>query len=89
MNKTIRFTQPARQKFVDLAELGSLLTEEQIIDALQNPEHVDTEVDPPIAQKAISERHLVRVVFVEYEDEIRVVTFYPARRSRYESEDEI
>lgn len=89
MNKPVHFTRHARQKFDDLAELGFLVTEEQVLDALLAPDHTDTTVDPPIAQKAISDRHLIRVVFVEEEDEIRIVTFYPARRSRYESEDEV
>jgi hypothetical protein len=89
VHKLIRFTRHARQKFDDLAALGFPITEDQVVDALQNPEHIDSEADPPIAQKAISERHLVRVVFVETEDVIRIVTFYPARRTRYESEDEV
>lgn len=68
--------------------MGFPLTEEQVLDTLQNPEHIDSEADPPIAQKAISERHLIRVVFAEDEDEIRIVTFYPARKSRYEPDAE-
>ncbi|MCZ7540133.1 MAG: hypothetical protein M5U29_09500 [Anaerolineae bacterium] len=55
-----------------------------MLEALRNPERVDIALDPPVAQKAISDRHLIRVVFVEDEDEVRIVTFYPARRARYE-----
>ena len=89
MDKPIRFTKHAQQKFDDLTELGFIVTEEQVLDALYHPEYVDRDVDPPIAQKAISDRHLIRVVFVEDENEICIVTFYPARRDRYEPEDEV
>src|SRR4030095_11389221 len=38
-----------------------------------------------VAQRRISEKHVLRVVYDEGQREIRVVTFYPGRRSRYES----
>jgi len=84
MVKPVRFTRHAQQKFTDLARLGFIITPEQVLEALRNPEHVDTDLDPPVAQRALSDRHLVRVVFVENENELRIVTFYPARRERYE-----
>jgi len=84
MVKPVRFTRHAQQKFTDLARLGFIITPEQVLEALRNPEHVDTDLDSPVAQRAISDRHLVRVVFVENENELRIVTFYPARRERYE-----
>jgi hypothetical protein len=89
MDKPVRFTKHALMKFEDLLALGFVITEEQVLDALHDPEFVDKDVDPLIAQKAISDRHLIRVVFVEDEDEILIVTFYPARRDRYEPEDEV
>ncbi len=89
MSKRIRFTKHARRKFIDLNEIAFPVTEEQVIDTVLNPEYVDTSQNPPIAQKAISERYLLRVVFIEETDEIRVITFYPSRRSRYEPEDEV
>jgi hypothetical protein len=38
-----------------------------------------------VAQRAITERHVLRVIYEEEQEEIRVVTFYPGRRSRYEA----
>jgi hypothetical protein len=38
-----------------------------------------------VAQRRISEKHVLRVIYVEGQKEIAVVTFYPGRRSRYES----
>jgi len=83
-DKPIRFTKHAQQKLNDLAEMGFSVTEQQVIDAVQSPEHVYTDADPPIAQKLISEHHLLRVVFVEESSEIVIITFYPARRDRHE-----
>lgn len=89
MDKPIRFTKHALQKFADLAELGFVVTQEQVLDVLNDPDHIVTTADPPIAQKPISERHVLRVVFVEATDEIRIVTFYPARKDRYEPDNEV
>jgi len=83
-DKAVHFTKHARQKFIDLAEMGFTVTEQQVIDVVQSPETIDTDADPPIAQKVISEHHTLRVVFVEDDEAILVITFYPARRSRYE-----
>jgi len=85
MSKPIRFTRHARQKLDDLAILGFVVSESQIVDALEAPDEIDRTIFPSIAQKAISERHVLRVVFAEEETEIRVITFYPGRRTRYES----
>jgi hypothetical protein len=79
----IHFTKHARQKFVDLAEMGFVVTEQQVIDTVQTPEHIDRSADPPIAQKTVSENHVLRVVFAEDNSGITIITFYPARRSRY------
>ena len=64
--------------------MGFIVSREQVIETVRNPEHVDRSVDPQIAQKTISTRHLLRVVFIEDENEIVVVTFYPGVKKRYE-----
>jgi hypothetical protein len=67
MSKPINFTRHAEQKFVDLAELGFTVTREQVIETIQMPDHVDRDADPPI-----DDRHLLRVVFVEEAETIRI-----------------
>ena len=37
-----------------------------------------------VAQRGITETHVLRVVYEESEDELVVVTFYPGRKDRYE-----
>ncbi|GIU70807.1 MAG: hypothetical protein KatS3mg003_0286 [Candidatus Nitrosocaldaceae archaeon] len=38
-----------------------------------------------IAEKIIDEELLLRVIYEIKEDKIMIITFYPARRERYES----
>jgi hypothetical protein len=85
-SKPVTFTHHARKKFTDLAELGFVVTEPQVIETVLSPDSVDRVAEPPIAQKQISQRHILRVVFFEEAESIRVITFYPARRSRYDTE---
>jgi hypothetical protein len=55
-----------------------------VIEALEAPDEIDFDRDPPIAQKKFDERHVLRVVFrTEGEDKV-VITFYPGRRRQYE-----
>jgi len=84
MDKLVYFTKHAEQKFADLAELGFVVTREQVIETIHNPDSIDRAIDPPIAQKVISKQHLLRVVFVEEDDKIVVVTFYPGAKKRYD-----
>ena len=80
----VLFTQHARDKFEILARYGFPVTEAQIIQALMQPDRIEADRAPSVAQKAISPTHVLRVVFrMEGEDHV-VVTFYPGRRQRYE-----
>jgi len=89
VDKPIYFTHHARAKFAVLAEIGLTVTEDQIADVVHRPDSIDSRKWLPIAQKSIDERHVLRVVFVEEVDKIRVITFYPGRKSRYETEDDL
>jgi len=42
------------------------------------------ETERLIAQKVIDEAHLIRVIYIREGDEIKVITFYPTKRQRYE-----
>ena len=83
MDKPVRFTTHAKQKFSDLADMGFTVTEEQVVDTVINPEEVDESDYPLTAQKVVSERHVLWVVFKEDSEGILIITFYPGRRKRY------
>ena len=83
----VRFTKHAQDKFILLERHGVLVTEAQVLTVLQNPDMLDSESRAPliVAQGPFDERRVLRVVYrVEYATMV-VVTFYPGRRSQYES----
>ena len=83
---TVCFTRYAELKFEVLETHGFKVMERQVEDAVTTPEKVTPgKKGRLIAQRAISETHLLRVVYEQDKDVITVVTFYPARRRRYEA----
>ncbi|MBV6392718.1 MAG: hypothetical protein KPEEDBHJ_01943 [Anaerolineales bacterium] len=80
----VRFTQHALEKFKILARHNFVVTESQVLETLTSPDKVETEREPHVAQKALDQRHVLRVVFRREGDDQIVITFYPARRYRYE-----
>ena len=60
------------------------ISEEMVIETLRNPDCVlEGHSGRKIAQKALNEKYLLRVIYEEAEGVI-VVTCYKAKRSRYE-----
>lgn len=39
-----------------------------------------------VAQGMLDDKHVLRIVFEESEEEIKIITMYPGRRSRYEKD---
>lgn len=39
-----------------------------------------------VAQGVLDDKHILRVVYEESEEEIKIITIYPGRRSRYEKD---
>lgn len=83
----VDYTHHAKEKFEVLRKHGFTVSPNQVEETVLRPDKV---IPRPsgrlIAQKEITERHVLRVVYRE-EDETRVViTFYPGRRERYEDE---
>jgi hypothetical protein len=81
----ILYTKHANFKLRVLKQHGFTVSKEQIEDIIKEPEQVTAgRRGRLIAQKRISQTHLIRVIYERQEDEIKIVTFYPARRGRYE-----
>lgn len=86
MAKKIVYGIHAEEKFEILKAHGFVVTKRQVRDTLRKPDKVDDGFrGRKVAQRKISEKHVLRVVYVEGRNEMFVVTFYPGRRSRYES----
>jgi hypothetical protein len=84
MSRAIRFTRHARGKFDILAEYGYPIAEEQVRDTLLSPDRIEDHQSEQIAQKRITNTHVLRVVYRLEGEEMIVITFYPGRRQRYE-----
>lgn len=87
MPKSIELSNHAKNKITVLDDLGFKVEENEVIDAIKNAESVvEGKKRRKIAQRSISERHVLRVIFEEDDRSIRVITLYPARKERYEDQ---
>ncbi len=85
MAKKIVYGSHAEEKFEILRRHGFVVSKRQVRETLQKPEKIEEGFrGRKIAQRKISEKHVLRVIYVEGPKEIGVVTFYPGRRRRYE-----
>ena len=86
MAKKIVYGGHAEEKFEILRRHGFVVSKKQVRETLQRPEKVEEGFrGRKVAQRRISEKHVLQDVYEERQKEIGVVTFYPGRRSRYES----
>ena len=82
----IIFTEHAKIKFKILRQHGFEVNEKQVRDIVENP---DTKSKGKkarlIVQSPIDDTPVIRVICEIESDIIKVITFYPARRERYEN----
>jgi len=82
----VDYTRHARGKFEVLKRYGFEVTSDLVEETVLSPEKV---IPQPggrfIAQKGITERHVLRVVYREEGETRVIITFYPGRRERYEA----
>ena len=87
MVKRIVFSSHAQEKFDILWRHGVRLTKEQVEDTVRRPLKVGPAFKGRmVAQKLLDADHLIRVIYEEEDDIINIITFYPARRDRYEGQ---
>jgi hypothetical protein len=83
----VLYTEHADFKFRVLRQHGLIISKEQIESVIREPERVTVgKRGRLIAHKPISQTHLIRVIYEQQGDEIKIITFYPARRERYENQ---
>ncbi len=82
----INFSKHAELKFADLEGQVYQISRKQVDNALNMPEKIIAgEIGRLIGQRSIAETHMIRVIYEKEEDSIKVITFYPTRRRKYES----
>lgn len=85
--KRIVFSQHAELKFAILDSHGFHLEKAIVETTLINPDRIEAgHKGRKIAQRIFDGTHVLRVIFEELPNELRVITFYPGRRDRYETE---
>jgi hypothetical protein len=81
--KAVFLSPHAREKLKRLSQIG--ITEEKTIQTVQNPEIISPGYfGRKIAQATLTNVLLLRVVYEETDNNILVITMYPAERRRYE-----
>ena len=82
----IVYTRHAEEKFELLKRHGFEVTRNQVEETLTGPDVViDQGKGRMIAQKGISKRHVLRVIYRQEGEDLVVITFFPGRRERYEA----
>ena len=85
MRKSV-FCSHAEEKFKILKDHGFLVSRKKVLEALNKPDKVERGFgDRWIAQKVIDENYVLRVVYEKMGRDNLIITFYPGRRSYYES----
>ncbi len=83
----LAYTRHASEKFQVLKRHGFPVTEEQVETTLLNPEALFEQSGGRLmAQRSISDRHVLRVIYRIEGDAAIVITFYPGKKGRYESD---
>ena len=81
----IKFTKHVYDKFKipEVVKLGIKL--KNITEILEHPTSVDRSIDPHQSVGNLSSTLSLSVIWKTENDIIKVITFYPAKRGRYES----
>ncbi len=82
-DKSIELSPHAKEKIKRLIVTG--ITEEKAVKTVRNPESLTLGYfGRKIAQSTLTDELLLRVIYEETDNNILVVTLYPAKRKRYE-----
>ncbi|MBO8183274.1 MAG: DUF4258 domain-containing protein [Archaeoglobus sp.] len=80
-----RIHKPRERKILNSGKARVCIKRRRVIKTLEEPDSVKIgRKGRLIAQRVLDEEHLLRVVYEEKDNEVVVITFYPARRERYE-----
>jgi len=86
MNKII-FSNHSIEKIKILNKHGFQINKKAVVNIMKNPDTIISGYKHrKIAQKIIDNKHFIRVIFMEYLGSKRIITVYPAKRSRYENQ---
>ena len=80
--KNITFTLHSLSKIEILKRHGFFIKWSLIIDMLENPGRIHPGYrNRKVAERTLNKKIMIRVIFLEYNNYIKVITLYPSRRS--------
>lgn len=83
---TIVYTRHAAEKLREKEPKRLGITKAIIEKTVLKPEGIDMTDEPVLmAMGMLDDRHTLCVVYREEEDAVRIITFFPTRKGRYES----
>jgi hypothetical protein len=81
-----KLSSHAEFKIELLNKHGFIVSKDMVLDTVIKPDKiVSGQKGRLIAQKKISERHVLRVIYEKHNDDIEIITIYPGLRRRYEN----
>lgn len=85
--RKIIFSKHSIEKLEILKDHNIFVDKEFIINTINNPDLIESGYKGrTIAQKILDGNHVLRVVYEQQKENIKVVTMYPGRRKRYEKD---
>lgn len=85
--KKIVFSLHSINKIQILSKHQIFVDENLITKIIMKPDRIQSGYkNRLVAQGVLDDRHVLRIVYEEGKDEIKVITIYPGRRSRYEKD---
>jgi len=85
--KKIVFSLHALNKIQILSSHNIFVNKDLITKIIKKPDRIENGYkNRLVAQGVLDDKHVLRIVFEESEEEIKIITMYPARRSRYEKD---
>ena len=85
--KKIVFSLHSINKIQILSKHQIFADENRITKIITKPDRIESGYkNRLVAQGVLNDKHVSRIVYEENEKEIKIITFYPGRRSRYEKD---
>ncbi|VVB86520.1 Uncharacterised protein [uncultured archaeon] len=82
----VTFSNHAKNKFKVFERHGFKITETNVLETVENPTDKSRgRKGRLIMQRPFDKSHVLRVICEAEGDDIKVITFYPARKERYEN----
>jgi uncharacterized DUF497 family protein len=85
--KKIVFSLHALNKIQILGNHQIFVDKNLITKIISKPDRIESGYkNRLVAQGMLDDKHVLRIVYEESEEEIKIITIYPGRRSRYEKD---